>query len=157
MPDANTTVPENLESRKGNVSPASRCFALGDGLKWWQTFNSAAELALIVTCLHPDAAVRARRIDATPIVFVEKLAPLSAIEEHRHAVVDDLLHYLVHALAGVVTIGVDQPGFAEHVDLVAFDEKMSFAAGSALIAVELRHCQIVARCTFGASRIRDQR
>ena len=114
-------------------------------------------MALIVSGLHSHTTIRPRRIDATPIVFAEKLAPLSAIEEHRHAVVDDLLHHLVHALAGVVTIRVDQSGFAEHVDFVTFDEKMSFAAGSALIAVELRHCQIVARCTFGASRIRDRR
>ena len=130
---------------------------LGNGLKRWQSFRPAGMLTLLIASLHSNTTVRPRGIDPAPIVFAKELAPATAIEKHRHAVLGDLLHNLIHALAGVVTIRVDQPGFAEHVDFVTFDEKMSFAAGSALIAVELRHCQIVARCTFGASRIRDQR
>ena len=157
MPDANTTVPENRESRNSILPPASRCLSLGDGLKRWQSFNSAAELALIVSGLHPDATVRPRGIDATAVVFAEKLALAATIEQHRHALLDDLLHHLIHVLAGVVTIRLDQSWFAEHVDLVALDKKMALATGSALIALKLCHCQIVARRTFGASRIQVQR
>ena len=47
---------------------------------------------------------------------------MATIEKHRHAVLGDLSHHLVHALAGMVTISVDQPRFAEHVDLIAFDD-----------------------------------
>ena len=156
MPDANATVPENLESRKSIVPPASRCFTLSDGLKRWQTFRPSGMLTLFIASLHSNTTVRPRGIDPTPIVFAKELATVPTIEEHRHAVLGDLLHHLIHALAGMVTISVDQPRLTEHVDLVAFDEKMPFAAGSALIAFVLCHCQIVARCTFGASRILAQ-
>lgn len=64
---------------------------------------------------------------------------MTTIEKHRHAVFGDLLHHLVHALAGMVTISVDQPWFAEHVDLIAFDEEMAFATSSATVAFKLRH------------------
>lgn len=114
-------------------------------------------LALVIACLHSNTTVRPRGIDPTPIVVPQELATPSAIEKHCHAVFGDLLHHLVHALAGVVTISVDQPWLTEHVDLVALDEKMSFATRSALIAFELCHYQIVARRTFGASRIPTQR
>ena len=55
------------------------------------------------------------------LVVAQELAPVATIEKHRHAVSGDLPHHLVHALAGMVTIGVDQPWFAKHVDLIAFD------------------------------------
>ena len=131
---------------------ASECLALGDGLKRWQTFNPTAELALIVADLHSDAAVRASGIDATAVVFAEKLALAATIEQHRHALLDDLLHHLIHVLAGVVAIRLDQSWFAEHVDFVAFNQQMSLATGSALIALVLGHGPIVARRAVGASR-----
>ena len=132
MLDARTTVPEKLVSRNSNVPPASRCSTaedvadyshegLGHGLKRRQSLNSATKLTLIVSGFHPDATVRPGRIDSAPIVLAKELASLTAIEEHRHAVLGDLLHHLVHALAGMVTISVDQPWFTEHVDLIAFD------------------------------------
>ena len=157
MPDASATLPENLESRKGNVPPASRSLALGDRLKRWQTFRPSGVLTLVIASLHSNATVRPRGIDPAPIVFAKELAPATAIEQHRHAVLGDLLHHLIHALAGMVTIPVDQPWLTKHVNLIAFDEEMSFAARSALIALKLCHCQIVARRTFGASRIQVQR
>lgn len=131
MLDARATVPEKLESCNGNVPPASRYSTgevvadshevLGHGLNRRQSLNSATKLTLIVSGFHPNATVRPSRIDPTPIVFAKELASLTAIEEHCHAVLGDLLHHLVHALAGMVTISVDQTWFAEHVDLIAFD------------------------------------
>ena len=126
--------------------------SLVHGLKWRQSFDSAAELALVVSGLHSDAAVWPGEIDSTAIVVAKKLAPLSAVEEHCHAVLGDLLHHLVHALAGMMSVGVDQPWFAEHVDLIAFDEEMAFAARAALVAFVLCHCRIVARSAVCASR-----
>lgn len=125
---------------------------LGHRLKRRQTFNSAAKLTLIVSGFHSDATIRPRGIDSTPIVFAKELAPVTTIEEHCHAVLGDLLHHLVHTLAGMVTISLDQPWLTEHVEFVAFDKEMPFAARSALIAVVLYHCRIVARDDESASR-----
>ena len=124
----------------------------GHGLKRRESFDSAAELALVVASLHADAAVWTGEVDSAAIVFAEKLAPLTTIEEHRHAVLGDLLDHLVHALPGVVAIRVDQPWLAEDVKFIAFDEEMPLAARSALIAFVLWHCRIVARGRASASR-----
>ena len=130
---------------------------LGNGLKRWQSFRPSGMLTLLIASLHSNTTVRPRGIDPAPIVFAKELAPATAIEKYRHAVLGDLLHHLIHALAGMVTIRVNQPWLTKHVDLVALDKKMAFATGSALIAFKLCHCQIVARCTLGASCIPVQR
>ena len=100
-------------------------------------------LALVVSGWHSDAAVWSGGIDSAAIVFAEELAPLTTIEDHRFAVLGDLLDHLVHAFASMVAIRVDQPWFAEYIEIVAFDEQMPFAARSTLIAFVLWHLEEV--------------
>jgi hypothetical protein len=115
----------------------------GHGLKRRESFRRSAVLALVVSGWHSDAAVGTSGIDSAAIVFAEKLAPFTTIENHRFALLDDLQHHLVDALAGVVPIRVDQPWLAEHVEVVAFDEQVPFAARSTLIAFVLWHLEEV--------------
>jgi hypothetical protein len=100
-------------------------------------------LALIISGWHADAAVGTGGIDSAAIIFAEELAPLTTIENHRFAVLGDLLDHLVHALTGVVAIRVDQPWFAEHVEIIALDEQVPFAARSATVAFVLWHLEEV--------------
>ncbi len=76
----------------------------GHGLKRRESFESAAVLALVVSGWHADAAVGTGRVDSAAIVFAEELAPLTTIENHRFAVLGDLLDHLVHAFSGAVAI-----------------------------------------------------
>ena len=115
----------------------------GHGFERRESFRRSAVLALVVSGWHADAAVGPSRVDAAAIVFAEELAPLTTIEDHRFAVLGDLLDHLVDALAGVVPIRVDQPWLAENVEIIAFDEQVPFAARSALIAFVLWHLEEV--------------
>jgi hypothetical protein len=143
---------DNMAADVATNDAASSRDVSGHGLKWRKSFHRSAVLALVVTGRHSDAAVGPSGIDSAAIVLAEKLASLTTVENHRFAVLDDLQHHLVDALAGVVPIRVDQPWLAEHIEIVALDEQVPFAARSAMIAFELRHCRIVARGRASASR-----
>src|SRR5437773_1217188 len=89
-------------------------------------------LTLFVTRLHPDAAIRSCRVDRATVVGSEERARHG--HQNRFPLRPDFVDHLIHRLAFVMLVGVDQPWLAEDVQIIALDKEWSLAARPTLIA-----------------------
>ena len=104
----------------------------GTSLQRWKPLSLSRRLALFIASLHRNTVIWAGRVDRAFVVFEESARCSTGDYQASPDISSESIESFRSIVVGnEVSVSVEQLRFTHQIEVISFDDQVSFAAGSA--------------------------